>query len=80
MVEKCKICARSRPYANFTSEALDQALVDIRKGVSQTEASGRYEISCSTVGNKLFGKLLGDVGYPTILNPEDEQIIIGALS
>ena len=73
MVRKYKRSAGSRPYANFTVETLEKALADIRKGVSQAEASRRHKIPRSSLRNKLFGKHLGDPGHPTTLSPEDEQ-------
>jgi hypothetical protein len=80
MVRKYKRSPGSRPYANFSVENLDKALADIKKGVSQAEASRRYKISRSTLRNKLFGKHQGYPGHPTTLSREDEQEITGLLS
>lgn len=63
----------SRPYANYTSEKLEECLQEIRSGrMSQRNAAATYRIPRSTIKNKLKGKHSKNIGRSRVFSDAEE--------
>lgn len=69
-----------RTYANYTADQLDQALVAVRGGMSQAQASRRFKIPRGTIQNKLFARHNKAYGHPTVFSKEEEQLLTHTLT
>lgn len=70
----------ARRYKAFTENDLAEALAAIRGGMSQAEASKRWNISRGTLQNRLKGAHNRPPGHPTVFQPEEEQLLTKTLA
>ncbi|XP_013189286.1 uncharacterized protein LOC106142869 [Amyelois transitella] len=69
----------SRPYRNYSNEAVENAVASVRKGMSIRKAAEKYNVPPATVQRKVRCKHMNKVGRPTVFSNEDENIIVEAL-
>lgn len=70
----------SRPYKNYTNEALNEALTKIANGdISILAASKIYKISYGTLHNKYNGKHIKRPGAPGVFSETDEMAFLTAV-
>ncbi|XP_046666758.1 uncharacterized protein LOC124358507 [Homalodisca vitripennis] len=75
MPRKYKRTLGSRPYANYSSETLEECLRAIRsKEITQRAAEETYGIPRSTIKNKLAGKHSKPKGGTTTFTAEEEKV------
>lgn len=64
-------------YKNYTSDTVEQAIREIKtKKVSLSKASKKYKIPKGTLSHKLNNKKIKDVGRPTVLNNDEEKVLL----
>jgi len=69
-----------RNYKNYNDETLESALAAIKRGMSQAEASKRWNIPDETLQNKLNGTHNKPPGHPTVFEPTEEQLLTKTLA
>lgn len=79
MVRKYKKTLGSRSYANFSEDALKQALNAIQNGMSERTAASTFKISRGTLQNKRKGLHKNKFGGQTALSMDIENQFEGAL-
>jgi len=62
----------SRPYANYSTHKLEEALQAMKKGLSAREASKRFNISHATLSRKKKGNS-NRAGRPNVFTEEEED-------
>ena len=67
----------SRRYKEYTKEILEECVRRVKSGnLTQRDAEKEYNITRSTIKNKLSGKHPKRVGQPPVLSFDEERLIL----
>jgi hypothetical protein len=73
--------ARSKKYCRgYTEEQVQQAMELVKNGISVREASKDCSVPKSTLMDRISGAHSSQQGRPTVLTPEEEELIVEMLT